>query len=119
MLHHATGIINVPGIVSLHVATVPDAVRGIDSYRVAFTGTPTRAGETDPLILHAADSVVTSSSAAQTPWLTSGAYLDGEVGFMGIPPLRPSVLWSVETTGDDSFDVATFTLDLRYLVVGD
>lgn len=115
----AAGVINVPGIVSLHLATVPDAVRGIDSYRVAFKGTPTRAGETDPLTLHAADSVVSSASTAQTPWLTSGPYLDGEAGFMGIPPLRPSVLWSVETTGDDSFDVATFTLDLRYLVVAD
>lgn len=113
------GIINVPGIVSVHLVTVPDAVRGIDSYRVAFSGTPTVPGETDPLILHAGGSDVTSSSTAETPWLTSGSYLDGEAGFMGIPRLRPSVLWSVETTGDNSFDVASFTLDLRYLVVAD
>lgn len=115
----STGIINVPGVLSLHLVTAPDAVRGIDSYRVDFTGTPTRAGETDPLTLHAADATVSSSSTAQTPWLTVGPYLDGEVGFRGIPPLRPSVLWSVETMGDDSFDVALFTLDLRYLAVED
>lgn len=108
---------------SWHVLTVPGAVRGIESYRVGFTGTPTRAGETDPLTLHAGDplaggATVTSTSTAQTPWLTSGPWLDGDTGSVSLfPPLRPSVLWYVETAGDDSFDVASFTLDLRYLVV--
>jgi hypothetical protein len=114
---HPTGIINLPGAVSLHLVTVPEAVRGIDSYRVGFTGTPTRAGEDDPLTLTAGDSTLTSSSGARTPWLTSGPYLDGDTGGMGIPPLRPSVWWKAETAGDDSFDVASFTLDLRYLAV--
>lgn len=105
---------------SLHRITVADAVRGIDSYRVGFTGAPTVPGETDPLTLSGGDAVLSSSGAAWTPWLTTGPYLDGQPGEAEyIPPLRPSVQWRVTTVGDDSFDVAAFTVDLRYLAVAD
>lgn len=117
-LRSATCADRTPGISSLHLATVPEALRGIDSYRVAFTGAPTRAGETDPLTLRAGDHTTTSSSTGRTPWLTSGPYLDGDPRDLFLPPLLPSVLWSVETIGDDSFDVASFTLEMRYLAVG-
>lgn len=103
---------------SVHRVTLPDAVRGIDSYRVALTGAPTVPGQTDPVTLVAGEAVLTTSGAVQTPWLTTGPYLDGDPWvseFIG--PLRPSVQWMVLTTGDDSFDVAAFTVDLRYLAV--
>ena len=65
---HATGIINVPGIVSLHVATVPDAVRGIDSYRVAFTARPPAPARPTRSSCTRRGPSSASSSAAQTPW---------------------------------------------------
>jgi hypothetical protein len=117
-LRSATCADRTPGISTLHLATVPEALRGIDSYRVTFTGAPTRVGEADPLTLRAGDFTTTSSSTATTPWLTSGPYLDGDPRDLFLPPLRPSVLWSAETVGDDSFDVASFTLEMRYLAVG-
>lgn len=105
---------------STHRVTVADAVRGIDSYRVGFTGAPTVPGEVDPLTLSAGDAVLISSGAARTSWLTTGPYLDGDSrGSEFIAPLRPSVQWRITTVGEDSFDVATFTVDLRYLVVAD
>lgn len=75
-------------------------------------------GETDPLTLRAGSWTTTSSSTGTTPWLTSGPYLDGDPRDLFLPPLLPSVRWSVETVGDDSFDVASFTLEMRYLAVG-
>ena len=109
-----------PEAASTHLVTVADAVRGIESYRLGFTGAPTGPDETDPLTLSVGDAVLTSSGAAQTSWLTTGPYLDGDVRRSEfIPPLRPSVQWRASTAGDDSYEVASFTLDLRYLVVAD
>ena len=93
---------------------VLEAPRGIDTFRVSFAGSPTTPGETDlghlvpnangmDVLAGEIDTDVSSSGGAQTSWVEA-TILDHEGAY-----------WSFWTEGDDAFDVATFTLDVRYL----
>ena len=37
--------------------------------------------------------------------------------FNYVPRIPPSVFWTFGTTGEDAFDVGTFTVDLHYAAV--
>ena len=108
-----------PEATSWHLVSSPDAVHGIDSARVAFNGQPTNAGETDQGTLHFGGTTTTSAGSGQSPWVQGSPLSDGRVADeeRGIDRIPPSAFWTFSTTGEDSFDVATFTVDLRYLVV--
>ncbi|WP_185995471.1 FlgD immunoglobulin-like domain containing protein [Nocardioides campestrisoli] len=107
---------------SSYFVAVPEAVRGLDAVRVAFAGEPTNPGETDRghLAVHyprTDATVVSSSSTAQTTWDEDPVYGDGQAWDPRDRRLPPTAWWVFWTEGDDAFDVATFTLDLRYLAV--
>ena len=103
---------------------VTEAVRGLGAMRVAFEGAPTVAGEGDTgtLTVFGAGGAppvrVSSGSGAATGWVAepSGG-LGSAPDEHGTPRMPPSALWFFETTGTDSFDVASYTVDLRYLGV--
>lgn len=107
---------------SSHLLEVPEAtgVRGLAAVRVAFAGAPTTAGEPDAGTL-----VVTGRSASprvvgttgQSPWVEEPAWGEGLAESDPLPQRDPAALWSFSTTGTDSVDVATFTVDVRYLVI--
>lgn len=99
---------------SFNLLEVPEAVRGVDSARVAFTGAPTFQGESDTGTLLLGDASVTSMSGAQTPWKTVWTML-GQPYDGRLPAMPPAVHWFFETYGDDAFDVGTYTVELRYL----
>ena len=116
-----------PGAESDSWFTVSEAVRGVAAIRVAFTGAPTHAGEGDTGTVRAysfatdSEVVATSATGASTgwvldPWGGTGAWADP---VRQTPRMPPSALWSFRTTGTDSFDVAAYTVDLRYLAVAD
>lgn len=101
---------------SQHLVRFPEAVRGIDAIRVAFTGAPTVAGETDTGTLLVGDQSVVSGSGGSSDWEQGTAFADGyrDPNFRSAD-LPPSAYWDFRAYGEDSFDVATFTLDVRYL----
>lgn len=105
---------------SLNFFAVPDAVRGIQAMRVAFSGAPTRSGESDTGTLDAAGSTVTSSTGGRSEWGPSplGKGREWDPAY-ALPRQRPLAMWWFSTFGDDSFDVASYTVDLRYLAVED
>jgi hypothetical protein len=96
-----------------------DGVRGVQALRVAWTGTPTNAGETDVAELFvpgeeqegpttvAADPeagyTTSSSTGAQTPWLHAPGTIDAQ--------------WTMITEDDNWVDVKEFTVDMKWLVV--
>ncbi len=101
-----------------NLVPVDEAVRGVDRIRVAFTGTPTTPGESDLAHLRVAgdtDSVVASSTTAQSTWVEHPAWGDGQSAGGGFPRVPAGAYWMFWTENDDSFDVASFTVDLRYL----
>jgi hypothetical protein len=102
---------------STHLVAVPGVVRGIGSARVGFVGSPTYDGETDPGTLAIAGTTTASATTAQSPWIEGPPFGNGQPAGEHSPRLPPSVYWTFYTTGDDAFDVYTFTVDLRYLVV--
>jgi hypothetical protein len=106
----------IPEAASWHLVSAPDAVHGIRLARVAFAGSPTHAGETDPGTLTFGEIELTSASDAQSEWIKPPLG-NGRVRFPDSPRLPPSVFWTFGTTGDDAFDVATFTVDLHYAAV--
>lgn len=108
-----------------HVLPVPEStgVRGIAEAKVAFTGAPTVAGESDvgDLGLYASaapKAVVTASTGGETPWVANpygGAgrvILDEDGDVLVIPP---EVRWTFTTRGSDSVDVDRFTVSYRFL----
>ncbi len=112
---------------STYFVRVPEAVRGLDGIRVSFVGAPTNPGETDEGHLSTEASredgvVVSSSSTGQTPWDEDPVYGDGQEWDSRSKRLPPGAWWEFWTdgdAGDDAFDVASFALDLRYLVVAE
>ncbi|QBX55816.1 hypothetical protein EXE58_10340 [Nocardioides seonyuensis] len=118
-LRHRAGVCDVPWGLnpwaeSHHYLPVQEAVRGIEAFRVAFTGAPATAGGDDlgHLVANAnglyvawgqVTTDVESTSGAQTPW--------GEASLLG----RGGAYWAFWTEDDDAFDVLSFTVDLRYL----
>lgn len=97
---------------------VPEAVRGVAATRIAFQGAPMEPEESDPGRLVYQGQEVVSSSSAQTPWFEPWMGQGQDRG-AGQPRVPPSSVWTFRTTGTDAFDVATFTVDLRYLAVAD
>lgn len=97
---------------------VGDAVRGVDRIRVAFTGAPTTPGETDLGHLGVSgdtESLVASSTSVQSAWVDHPAWGDGQSAGGGFPRVPAGAYWVFWTENDDAFDVASFTVDLRYL----
>ena len=89
---------------------VPFAEAPVDTYRVTATGGPTvpvspDQGRLDGIVVGPGDATVT------TPWrsvnLTGDPFLPG----MDLP-----VTWSFQTARDNSYDVATFTVEYRHYV---
>ena len=117
------GYLGSPGAETDSWFAVREAVRGLAAMRVSFAGAPTHAGETDAGTVRAfsyatsSDVEVTSATGGSTgwvlePWGGLGASYDP---IHGSPRMPPSALWSFRTSGTDSFDVASYTVDLRYL----
>lgn len=111
---------------SSHLLEVPEAtgVRGLSAVRVAFAGAPTTAAEPDTGTLRvwgggAEDDVVVVGTTGQSPWIDDPAWGEGDAGDSdsNIPRRDPAAAWSFTTFGTDSVDVATFTVDVRYLAV--
>lgn len=111
---------------SLHRLAVPETagVRGVGAARVAFAGRPTVDGETDQGTLALwqedfglDDAVAVGSVAGETAWVECPRTCRGVDN--NIEVFDPGVVWSFTTTGTDSVDVGTFTVDLRYLAVPD
>jgi hypothetical protein len=105
--------------ISVHLFQEADAVHGLRAFRVAFTGAPTYAGESDAGTLAVAGQVLTSSSGARSDWVTDAYLMNGQTAdpysyWVGV---APSAFWTFSTSGDDAFDVAVFTLDLQYLAL--
>lgn len=103
---------------SQHLVEFPDAVRGVDAMRVSFTGSPTFPGESDQGRLGVGPGSVTSTSSATSEWTSGTAYSGGyrDPNYPGAN-LRPSAYWTFGTEGTDAFDVASFTVSVRYLAV--
>lgn len=93
---------------------VTEAVRGVDAARVAFTGAPTSPGESDVGTLAYDGKTLTSSTGGQgdwyRPWIGKGQPRSWDQ-----PRVAAGAVWTFRTIGTDSFDIASFTLDLRYL----
>ncbi|MBS2936173.1 hypothetical protein KDN32_00270 [Nocardioides sp. J2M5] len=110
--------------VGTHALEVPAAtgVRGLDAVRVAFTGAATTAGEPDvgrlTVLSRAGDGVVDATSG-QSPWVERPLWGEGIVGDDVVAHHAPAAVWSYTTTGTDSVDIASFTVDVRYLAVAD
>jgi len=111
---------------SAHLLEVPEAtgVRGLAAVRVAFVGAPTTAGEPDTGILRVwgdgtEDDVSIVGTTGQSAWIENPAWGEGDEGYAdsNIPRRDPAAAWSFSTVGTDSVDVATFTVDVRYLAV--
>ena len=88
----------------------PDTPRGAAVTRVSMRGRPTVSGETDTARLFVSDASAVSPVTTEESLTTATA-----------PPVEPRELlwaeprWGVSTFGEDSFDVATFTVDYSYL----
>jgi hypothetical protein len=111
-----------------HLLEVPEAtgVRGLSAVRVAFVGTPTTAGEADTGTLSVwgydvDDDALVVGTTGQSTWVDDPAWGAGRAADTdrGVPRRDPAAAWSFSTTGTDSVDVATFTVDVRYLAVMD
>lgn len=111
---------------SYHLLQVPEAtgVRGVSAVRVAFAGAATTAGEPDVGTLsvwglRAGSAVVGTSGRSE--WVLDPSWGEGDEGDpdRGIPQRDPGAAWSFATTGTDSVDVASYTVDVRYLAVAD
>lgn len=99
---------------SEYYVPVTEAVRGVDSTRVAFTGAPTNPGESDAGTLSYGGETVSSSTGGQGGWHPSWIG-KGQPGGELQPRVAAGAVWTFATTGTDSFDIASFTLGLRYL----
>lgn len=107
-----------------HLLEVPEAtgVRGLAAVRVSFTGAPTTAGEPDTGVLTVAGGTdgagpTVTGTSGQSGWVEDPAWGVGLTGDDVLPQRDPAALWSFATTGTDSVDVASFTVDVRYLAV--
>ena len=110
---------------AMHMLEVPEAtrVRGRAAGRGSFTGAPTTTGEADTgtLYVHSrtpGSSIVTGTSG-QSAWVEEPSWGTGLVGDDVIPQRDPAAVWSFVTKGTDSVDVASYTVDVRYLAVPD
>ena len=109
--------------VGRHMLEVPEAtgVRGLAAVRVSFVGAPTTAGEPDTGTLSVAGASGSSvvGTSGQSAWVEEPAWGGGLDRSYPLPQRDPAALWSFATTGTSSVDIATFTVDVRYLAVAD
>ncbi|WP_185995068.1 FlgD immunoglobulin-like domain containing protein [Nocardioides campestrisoli] len=111
--------------VSAHFVPVPDAVRGVDAVRVAFSGEPTVPGTVATGNLNAGGTasdppMVSSSTGGRTDWVQDphlGSGRDRDPDEPRAPRVPAGAFWVFWNDGPNAFDVGTFTLDLRYLAV--
>lgn len=108
-----------------HLVEVPEAtgVRGLAAARVSFAGAPTTAGEPDTGTLWVwgkGDDATVTGTSGQSGWVEDLSWGEGRAGEDDYLPQRdPAVAWNFLTRGTDSVDVASFTVDVRYLAVAD
>lgn len=107
-----------------HLLEVPEAtgVRGLVAVRVSFVGAPTTAGDPDTgtlLVLGTDGSSTVVGTSGRSDWVEDPAWGEGLDRRYPLPRRDPAALWSFATGGTDSVDVATFTVDVRYLAVAD
>ena len=108
--------------VAKHVLEVPDAtgVRGLSAVRVSFVGAPTTAGEPDTgtlLVPGAGGGSTVVGTSGRSAWVEAPAWGEGLDRSYPLPQRDPAALWSFRTSGTSSVDVASFTVDVRYLAV--
>ena len=109
--------------VARHMLEVPEAtgVRGLAAVRVSFVGAPTTAGEPDTgtLSVPGAGGSTVVGTSGQSAWVEDPTWGEGLDRSPQVPRRDPAAVWSFGTTGTSSVDVASFTVDVRYLVVAD
>jgi hypothetical protein len=110
--------------VAQHMLEVPEAtgVRGLAAVRVSFVGAPTTAGEPDTGTLYVPGAGGGSSvvgTSGQSAWVADPAWGEGLDRSYPLPQRDPAALWSFGTSGASSVDVASFTVEVRYLAVVD
>lgn len=88
--------------------------RGLVVSQVTMRGKPTVAGESDTARLGVTGaSVLSSATTAEALTTATATPVDPQTLV-----LAPTTGWSVITTGDDSYDVADFTVEYTYLTPG-
>jgi flagellar hook assembly protein FlgD len=117
---------NASEAVASYLMQYPEAagLRGLGAARVSFTGAATTAGGADTGTLSVwndGPEVSVVGTSGQSAWAERPWWREGALGDPGtdIPDRAPAAAWSFRTTGTDSVDVASFTVDARYLVVAD
>lgn len=106
-----------------HMIEVPDAtgVRGVAAVRVSFVGAPTTAGESDTGTLSVpgvAGASTVIGTAGRSDWVVDPAWGDGLDGVSyPVPRRAPAAMWSFTTSGTNQVDIASYTVDVRYLTV--
>lgn len=108
--------------VSQHLLEVPEAtgVRGVAAVRVSFVGTPTTAGETDAgtLTVPGDDGGATVvGTSGQSAWVEDPAWGEGLDRQYPVAQRDPAATWFFGTSDGNQVDVATYTVDVRYLAV--
>ena len=103
---------------------VPEAtgVRGLAAVRVSFVGAPTTAGEPDTgtlVVSGAGGGSRVVGTSGQSAWVEDPAWGEGLDRSYPLPQRDPAAHWSFGTSGTSSVDVASFTVDVRYLAVAD
>ncbi|NYE36564.1 hypothetical protein F4692_001697 [Nocardioides cavernae] len=108
---------------SRHMLEVPEAagVRGLGAVRVSFVGAPTTAGgpDTGTLSVPGTTTSTVHGTSGESAWVEGPAWGEGLVAAYNVPHRAPAAVWDFGTSGTDSVDVASFTVDVRYLVVAD
>ncbi len=113
---------------ALHYLPVPETagIRGVAAARVSFAGRPTPEAGSDQGTLAvwreqrgAPQVTVSGSTGATTGWVDCPRGCRGIVVSEYDGRFDPGVVWSFTTRGTSSVDVATFTVEVRYLAVTD
>ena len=115
---------------SMHFVEVPEAtgVRGLAAVRVALDGSPTTAGEPDVGTLtvygpYVRPDYTTSEVVGVTgrsEWVEDPLWGEGltpQGGDYRVLQRDPAAMWIYATAGDDSVDVGTYTVDVRFLAI--
>ena len=110
--------------VARHMLEVPEAtgVRGLAAVRVSFVGAPTTAGEPDTgtlVVSGAGGGSSVEGTSGQSAWVEDPSWGGGLDRTYPLPQRDPAALWSFGTSGSSSVDVASFTVDVRYLAISD
>jgi hypothetical protein len=109
-----------------HLLQVPEAtgVRGVSAVRVAFAGAATTAGEPDVgrlTVWGVSGGSAVVGTSGRSEWVLDPTWGEGQSAFDDVTQQQrdPAAVWSYATAGTDSVDVASYTVDVRYLAVAD